>query len=281
MLAIRQSYDEDDEEGDGAQRVPPSVNSHSPGASFMLGMGNISLGAAAHAAAAGDAPIPPTLTHTNSQIDRELLAYEEEEEEEVNDDDAEMPDFVKCPKYDECLRGKGHRSRCTMIDPDDKHKKTFCDLVYRKKEMEETMQSEEAKQPEGPKQRMSRAAAAQKSAAPKAAAPKAAAPKAADPKAGKKRKAESDPFAAALAEQEKTDKAADAAERAAKKAKADAEAKVVAAAKQKKDDLRRAATIKKREAAKMRLQAEKAARELEAEAAEEERMADAFSQQYG
>ena len=241
----------------------------------MLGMGAMSMGDAAHAAAAGDAPVPPPLAHTNSQIDRALLDYEEEEDTGPSVAAAASAAAIdKCPKHDECLRDANHQGRCIWWDADEK-KRTFIPNddpgwnVPKPMAVEKKADTAVAEKP-----RMSRSAAA------KAPDPSAAA-KAPAPKAGKKRKAESDPFAAALAEQEKAVKAADAAERSAKKVKMDADAKVAVAAKAMKVERRREATAEKREAAKMRLEAEKAAREKEAAAEEKERMADQFSQQYG
>lgn len=213
--------------------------------------------------------------YTNEQIDKELCAFLEEDKKNGNaaaasaSASAAAADFNnKCEKHDECLREKGHTGQCTWWD-EDKRGSTFIPKWAQGWNITFDMDVEKKPLPQL-NERVSRAQD-KKPVAVAAVAPKS--------KAGK-RKAE-DPFAAALAAQEKAAKDAEAAERAAKRAKLAAEEKVAAAAKVKKEELRREATVKKREAAKMRLEAEKAARQAEREAEEMERMATNLSQTYG
>jgi len=253
-------YGEDDEDDDtGEATAPPAIGGQLSIASQMAGVGLN--------------PRAPAKPLTDAEIDEALCSYQEKDDNTGSDPfSMAVPtanSSLACTKHTECIHnmGGGHPGRCVWFDEDLRRRTVIPDdapgwLIAKPMKVEKEVKAAEVKAP-----RESRNAKEVKPAEVKV------------PNKGK-RKA-SNQLAAALEEADKATRAAEMAEATAKKAKVDAEGRVMAAAKTEKERLRREAVIKKREAAKMRLLTEKAARQAEREAAEMEAEASALSQQYG
>lgn len=252
MHSLRGYGDSDEDDDTGQAAAAPAISGQLSISSQMAGV------------SVNPREAPPL---TDAEIDAALCNYEQDDNTGGDPFPMAVPtakSFFACTKHSECIHnlGKGHPGRCVWFDDDSRTRKVIPDdapgwLIAKPMKVEKEVKAAEVKDP-----RESRKA------------------KEVMPNKGSKRKT-SNPLAAALEEADKATRAAEMAEATAKKAKVDAESRVIKAATAEKEKLRREAVIKKREAAKMRLLTEKAARQAEREAAEMEAEASALSQQYG
>ena len=180
----------------------------------------------------------------------EVAAFSDAEAEAAAEEALYGANEAACTKHCDCMYKEFHPGRCVWLDPDLKVRKW---IPYDDAGWNKANAMDVDTKPTDSHESVSRIVKRKATAVTAATA--------------------SDPFAAALAEQEK-------AEQAAKKLKTDAAAKVSVAAQKKKEELRRNALTIKRDAAKVRQQAEKRARELEADAEEAEKAANKLSQDY-